>query len=125
MGMPAVETRRWTAVEVQNLPEEPGKRFEGVDGELLRRALVLPVPLDYVLDPFTVVEPDITVVPTPTGRVPNRDEEPEPPVLFIEVLSPSTARYDRVVKRKRYQRQGIEYWIVDVAAFFAEVHGEQ
>ena len=189
MGMPAVETRRWTAVEVQNLPEEPGKRFECVDGELLvtpspvmahqvalsillhslydyaamgRRALVLPAPLDYVLDPFTVVQPDITVVPTPTGRVPKREEEPEPPVLFIEVLSPSTARYDRVVKRKRYQRQGIEYWIVDVesrvierwlgdrdrpevlteqltwqlvahpelftldvAAFFAEVHGEQ
>ena len=151
MGMPAVETRRWTAVEVQNLPEEPGKRFECVDGKLLvtpspvmahqialmfllraldrylsadRRALVLPAPLDYVLDPFTVVQPDITVVPTPTGRVPKRDEEPEPPVLFIEVLSPSTARYDRVVKRKRYQRQGIEYWIVDVESRVIERCGE-
>jgi hypothetical protein len=28
MGMPAVEPRRWTAAEVQALPEEPGKRFE-------------------------------------------------------------------------------------------------
>ena len=30
------------------------------------------------------------------------------------MLSPSTARYDRTLKRKRYQRAGVpEYWIVD------------
>ncbi|MFN8978473.1 MAG: Uma2 family endonuclease [Gemmatimonas sp.] len=147
MGMPAVEQRRWTAAEVQALPEEPGKRFECVDGELLvspspsrahqialallmtaltdyarrdNRALVLPAPHDYVLDPFTVVQPDITVVPTPAGRAPRRDEECEPPVLFVEVLSPSTARYDRVVKRSRYQREGVAYWIVDVEARLIE-----
>jgi Uma2 family endonuclease len=147
MGMPAVEPRRWTAAEVQALPEEPGKRFECVDGALLvsrspsrahqialallmtaltdyarrdNRALVLPAPLDYVLDPFTVVQPDITVVPTPAGRAPRRDEESEPPVLFVEVLSPGTARYDRVVKRSRYQREGVEYWIVDVEARLIE-----
>lgn len=141
MGMPAVEMRRWTAAEVQALPEEPGKRFECVDGELLvspspvrahqialsllmtaltdyarqgHRALVLPAPLDYVLDPYTVVQPDISVVPTPNGRAPRRDEPSEPPVLFIEVLSPSTARFDRVVKRRRYQREAVEYWIIDV-----------
>lgn len=141
MGMPAVEMRRWTAAEVQALPEEPGKRFECVDGELLvspgpsrahqiamsflvraldayvgaeRRALVLWAPLDYALDPYTVVQPDISVVPTPKGRAPARDEDSEPPVLFVEVLSPSTARFDRVVKRQRYQREGVEYWIVDI-----------
>jgi Uma2 family endonuclease len=137
--MPAVEPRRWTAAEVQALPEEPGKRFECVDGALLvslgpsrahqialsfllraldaytlGRAMVLPAPLDYVLDPFTVVQPDITVVPTPQGRAPTRDEDSEPPVLFVEILSPSTARHDRVVKRRRYQREHVEYWIVDV-----------
>jgi len=143
MGMPAVEMRRWSAAEVQALPEEPGKRFECVDGELLvspgpsrthqiaisflvraldayvcpdARAIVLCAPLDYVLDPFTVVQPDISVVPTPQGRAPTRDEKSEPPVLFVEVLSPSTARYDRVVKRRRYQREGVEYWIVDIDA---------
>lgn len=147
MGMPAVEPRRWTAAEVQALPEEPGKRFECVDGALLvspspsrahqlaltfllvaltdyvragQRALVLPAPLDYVLDPFTVVQPDITVVPTPQGRAPNREEESEPTVLFVEILSPSTARYDRVLKRRRYQREGVEYWIVDVESRLIE-----
>jgi Uma2 family endonuclease len=30
------------------------------------------------------------------------------------VLSPSTARADRTIKRRRYQRAGVpEYWIVD------------
>lgn len=147
MGMPAVEQRRWTAAEVQALPEDPGRRVECVDGELLLsqspsrvhqialallmtalndyarrdlRALVLPAPLDYVLDPFTVVQPDISVVPTPAGRAPRRDEESEPPVLFVEVLSPSTARYDRVVKRPRYQRESVEYWIVDVESRLIE-----
>jgi Uma2 family endonuclease len=36
-------------------------------------------------------------------------------VLVIEVLSPATARYDRQLKRRRYQRARVpEYWIVDV-----------
>jgi Uma2 family endonuclease len=39
----------------------------------------------------------------------------------VEVLSPSTARADRRVKRLRYQRQGIpEYWIVDLDARLVE-----
>lgn len=143
MGMPAVDDRRWSAAEVQALPEEPGTHYECVDGELLvspgpsrahqiamsflvralddhvrtgHRALVLWAPLDYVLDPFTVVQPDISVIPTPNGRAPKREEDSNPPVLFVEVLSPSTARHDRVVKRRRYQREGVEYWIVDIDA---------
>jgi Uma2 family endonuclease len=36
------------------------------------------------------------------------------------VLSPSTARYDRIVKRGRYQRHGVEYWIVDLDARLLE-----
>ena len=39
------------------------------------------------------------------------------PALVIEVLSPSTARFDRVVKRRRFQRAAIpEYWVVDLDA---------
>ena len=39
----------------------------------------------------------------------------------MEVLSPSTARADRQVKRRRYQRHGVpEYWIVDLDARLVE-----
>ena len=35
-------------------------------------------------------------------------------LLTIEVLSPSTARYDRFTKRRLYQEVGVPlYWIVD------------
>ena len=39
------------------------------------------------------------------------------PLLIVEVLSPSTARYDRVTKRRRYQRSQVhQYWIIDLDA---------
>jgi len=39
----------------------------------------------------------------------------------VEVLSPTTARYDRQLKRRRYQRARIaEYWIVDLDARLIE-----
>ena len=38
------------------------------------------------------------------------------PDLVIEVLSPSTARYDRMNKKNAYERHGVrEYWIADPA----------
>ena len=44
------------------------------------------------------------------------------PRLVVEVLSPSTARYDRVTKRRRYQRSVVpNYWIVDCDARVVEV----
>jgi Uma2 family endonuclease len=37
-------------------------------------------------------------------------------LLAVEVLSPSSGRYDRVTKRPHYQRHVPEYWIVDLDA---------
>ena len=43
-------------------------------------------------------------------------------LLVAEVLSPSTSRADRVVKRKAYQRHKVEtYWVVDADAGLVEV----
>ncbi len=147
MGMSAVEPRRWTAEDVRKLPDEPGKRFECVDGELLvspgpriphqiavaelqsalraychpsRLAVVLTGPGELELDPFTLVQPDIFVLPRVNGRNPQSQEEAGVALLLVEVLSPSTARYDRVVKRHRYQRYGVEYWIVDLDSRLVE-----
>ncbi|MEO7521201.1 MAG: Uma2 family endonuclease, partial [Gemmatimonas sp.] len=54
------------------------------------------------------------------GHRPRTEEERGHPLLFVEVLSSSTARFDRVVKRARYQRANIEYWIVDLDSRLVE-----
>jgi Uma2 family endonuclease len=60
----------------------------------------------------TVLEPDIIVVCDPSkleGHVCNGA-----PDFLGEILSPSTARHDRMVKFDLYRRGGVrEYWIVD------------
>lgn len=145
--MPAVAPRRWTAAEVQALPDDPSHRVECVDGELFmtlsprflhqravtelaallnhalrasRSGVAVVAPSDWQLDPHTLVQPDVYVVPLIDGHPPRTDDERGAPLLFVEVLSPRTARADRVVKRHRYQRAGIEYWIVDLDARLLE-----
>lgn len=140
MGMPET-TDRWTRERVLALPDD-GNRYELFDGELLvtpspamphELAIIL---LRRVIDPYVVAQrlgwtfaspadlhlggdqlsqPDLFVVPAipadrTWARVPN-------PILVVEVLSPSSARFDRIVKRRRFQRAGIpEYWVVDLDA---------
>ena len=45
------------------------------------------------------------------------------PDIVIEVLSPSTARNDRIVKYRLYERAGVpEYWIVNPETKIVTVH---
>jgi Uma2 family endonuclease len=147
MGMAASTTKLWTVEELQALPDD-GNRYEVVDGELFvspaptwrhgravrqlfRRmaaytdvhpvaALIL-APAEVVYGPRTVVEPDLFAVPLVDGREPRTWEEAGRLLLAVEVLSPGTARADRSVKRRLYQREGVpEYWIVDVDARLVE-----
>ncbi len=143
MAMPAIESRRWTAAEVRALPQEPGKQYEVIDGELfvspgpafshqsvaveltlLLRDYVRRDGIGYVLngpgeiepDLFTLVQPDIFVVPAINGKLPVNWEAASRLLLVVEILSPSSGRTDRVRKRRLYQRMDVEYWIVDVSA---------
>jgi Uma2 family endonuclease len=148
MGMPHA-TAEWTAARVRALPDD-GRRYEVVDGELLvtpaprwahqravlslARALhdylaesaigeVTISPADVELDARTLVQPDVFVVPLAgSGRRMRDWTEIEGRLLLaVEVLSPSTARADRHLKRRRYQRAGIsEYWIIDLDARLVE-----
>ena len=71
-------------------------------------------PADIELEPGTVLQPDVFVVPTEDVRPHGTWRDVRSLILAIEVLSPSSARYDRVVKRRFFQRKGVpEYWIVD------------
>ena len=58
----------------------------------------------------------------PAGAATDQDwEDLGAPLLAGEVLSPSTAKYDRGAKRQRYQEAGVdEYWIVDLDARLIE-----
>ncbi|MFX3625103.1 MAG: Uma2 family endonuclease [Ectobacillus sp.] len=68
-----------------------------------------------------VFEPDISIVC-------NKDQLDEygckgAPSLIVEVLSPSTAKNDRVKKYNSYQKFGVkEYWIVDPVNETVEVY---
>lgn len=76
--------------------------------------MVMIGPADLRLTPDSLVGPDVFVVPNLSGRVPREWEDIKELRLVVEVLSPNSARLDRVHKRRLYQGAGVlEYWIVD------------
>jgi len=143
MAMPATGAphRRWTEEEFYSARDAApaGERWELVDGEVLvtpsplwvhqrvvarlfvqieayvrQHALgeAFPSPLDVKLEPGLVLQPDLLVVPA--GELRRRSDVVRRLLLAVEILSPSSARHDRVTKRPRYQQNRVpEYWIVD------------
>jgi Uma2 family endonuclease len=74
-------------------------------------------PADIELSPHDLLQPDVFVVPLSDGRLIRNWKEVTTLLLSSEVLSPSTARADRIEKRDILQDHGIpEYWIVDLDA---------
>ena len=72
-------------------------------------------PADVLLGATKVVQPDVFVVPSVGGVMPRDWAEAGRVLLAVEVLSLSSARTDRILKREFYLREGVpEYWIVDV-----------
>lgn len=80
-------------------------------------AVVLTSPSDIEVESEQVTQPDIFILSNPEMDRIARDGFPAYELLVaIEVISPSSARYDRVTKRALYHRRIPEYWIVDVDA---------
>ncbi|HEX4932428.1 MAG TPA: Uma2 family endonuclease, partial [Gemmatimonadaceae bacterium] len=78
-------------------------------------------PADITFSPRRVVEPDVFVVPLIDGKPASRFEDVGRLVLAVEILSPSSARADRYVKRRLYQSEGVpEYWLMDAANRYVE-----
>lgn len=127
---------------VTMFPDEDGVRRELIDGELLvtpspftrhqrlvhRLALslgnhleahpeqgeVFAAPLDVVLTPFDVVEPDLLVVLGDQLEILTEKHVRGAPGLVIEVLSRGTRKRDETLKRSLFDRQGVrEYWMID------------
>ena len=79
-------------------------------------------PLDVVLSPHDVVQPDIMFISRDRLHLIGEENIKGPPDLVVEVLSPSTAERDRTLKKKLYAKSGVrELWLVDVAAQVVEV----
>jgi Uma2 family endonuclease len=71
-------------------------------------------PLDVVLSPHDVVEPDVLFVGSDQLEVLTLKNVQGPPALVVEVLSPGTRKTDEQVKRRLFARVGVrEYWLVD------------
>ncbi|MGE5827897.1 MAG: Uma2 family endonuclease [Micromonosporaceae bacterium] len=137
-AQPVAHGRPFTRADLENLPED-GRRYEIIDGVLIvsaapgrlhQRAVgrlyrmlddACPPGLEVLVAPFAVgladdteLQPDLLV---------GRDEDftpkdlPGPPVLAVEVLSPSSRLIDTHVKRARFERAGTPaFWIVDPVA---------
>lgn len=133
--------RRWTLDEFYRARDAApwGERWELVDGEVLVTpsphwthqgvvgALLVRIepyvrtqqigkafvsPLDVLLAPELVLQPDLLVVPA--GLLRKRSDVVNRLLLAVEVLSPSSARHDRVKKRPVYQRNKVpDYWVLD------------
>ena len=76
-------------------------------------------PSDVELAPNNTAQPDVYVVPIDESErlLAIRRHEPARRLLLAsEVLSPSTARYDQLRKRRHYVRNRVEYWVVDLDA---------
>jgi Uma2 family endonuclease len=144
MGMPAssASTRRYTLEEFERLRDAapPGPRYEFLDGEILVspspnrvhqrivvRLTVLLEPYvrangvgELVVSPFDVrfgerrvFQPDLLVASPEDVRAGRKDAAREL-VLAVEIVSPGSARHDRVRKRPVYQEERVdELWLID------------
>lgn len=130
--------RPLTADDLEQLPED-GHRYELIDGTLLvtpspmwqhqaaaldlavllRAACpsdlrVITAPFDWKSSDATVIIPDVLVARyADLVSVPGYQRLLAPPLLAVEVLSPSTALVDLNLKRAAYERAGVpSYWVV-------------
>ena len=134
--------KKFTYRDYLELPEEPGYRYEVLEGLLvkepspnvmhqrvsrrLQRILedyfweadsggeIFDAPLDVTFGENTVVQPDLFYVSGGQQVIVKETRIDGPPTLVVEVLSPSSRRKDRLQKLRIYQKAGVgHYWIVN------------
>lgn len=123
------------------IPDEPGYRYEVLEGALIRDLSPTPLhqfaaqalfklitayfrqtdpggivffaPLDITLGDATVVQPDILYIAAHQRHIILQTRIDGAPALTVEILSPATCRKDRIKKLQIYQKAGVQhYWLV-------------
>lgn len=140
----------WRYEDWLNLPDD-GQRYEIIEGVLYvantptidhqyavmeisgeMRQFVKANKLGYVLTaPFALhlsettrpVQPDVLFIKTENWPGPGAKHFSGAPDLVVEVLSPSTARTDHVIKFNAYEKAKVaEYWIVNTKSKSVQVY---
>ncbi len=141
--------KTYTYQDYLELPEEPGYRYEVLDGELVRdpspnlphqrvsrrlqrmledyfwqvdpQGEVFNAPLDVTFGERTVVQPDLFYIAGEQRQIMERTRIDGAPALVVEVLSPGNTRKDQIRKLTIYLRAGVRhYWLVDPDAKFLQ-----
>lgn len=131
--------RPLTVADLEGVPND-GHRYELVDGVLIVTPAPLDIhqgilgklfltlsqaclpglkvrfaPYDVELAEDTVLQPDLLV--TRAADITPHGLKRTPPLLAVEILSPSTRRFDLLLKHSRYQDAGCRsYWVIDPRA---------
>ena len=110
--------------EVLN-PMPPIPKHQAIVGEILFLLMTIArklggkaftSPIEVYLDEYNVYEPDVLYLSPESNCIIEEKRLRGAPELVVEVLSPSTAKYDRQEKYLGYEKHGVqEYWIVDSA----------
>jgi Uma2 family endonuclease len=82
--------------------------------ELTGRGQVFDAPIDVILGPHDIVQPDLVYLTAEQAALVTDRAIEGAPALVVEILSASTRRHDVLVKAPLYLRHGVgRYWIVD------------
>jgi Uma2 family endonuclease len=84
--------------------------------EAQKGGIAFVAPTEVRLDDNNIFKPDVLYILPDNIRIAQQDEKRivGAPNLVVEVLSPSTAKFDRQDKYQAYEQHGVdEYWIVD------------
>jgi len=79
-----------------------------------RLGFVRYAPLDVLLSPYDVVQPDLLFISNQRAGIVKGGNVQGAPDLVVEILSDSSRQRDEFLKRHLYEQFGvIEYWLVD------------
>ena len=135
------EERKITVQELFEMELEEGYSYELINGHIVKKQAPSPAhqkavgnlftpmntfikekllgdcytsPIDVFFDNYNNTQPDILFIKTDRLFIVTQDGIMGQPDLIVEVLSPSTYRNDRTVKKDLYCQFGVsEYWIID------------